>query len=157
MAPHPIYDISKIDQTQVTYPKEEIEKINPHRFEFMMLDGVFFYSTENRVIAGYKDIEEDAFWIRGHIPGRPILPGVLMIEAGAQLVSFYAQRSLPQPGFLGFAGVDKVKFRGSVVPGDRLIILGDLIELKPRRCLAETQGWVNDKLVYEGRITGMWL
>jgi len=157
MPAKPIYDISKIDQSRIDVPKEQIEQINPHRHEFMLLDGIFFYTLEEKVIAGFRDIRDDAFWVRGHIPGRPLFPGVLMIETAAQLVSYYAQTALPQEGFLGFAGVDNVKFRGSVTPGNRLVMLGYLIDLRPRRCVADTQGWVNGKLVYEGRITGMWL
>ena len=153
----PIYDVAAIDQSVVEITKEDIQKINPHRFEFMLLDGIFFCRPEDRVIAGYRDIGDDEFWVRGHIPGRPLFPGVLMIETAAQLVSYYAQSAQPQAGFLGFAGVDNVKFRGSVVPGDRLIMIGDLLDLRPRRCLADTQAYVDGKLVYEGRITGMWL
>ena len=59
--------------------------------------------------------------------------------------------------FLGFGGVDGVKFRGVVEPGDRLVILGKMIEVRPRRCLGATQGLVNGQMVYEGMITGMWL
>ena len=157
MPPKLIYDVSKIDQSTVEFSKEQIEQVNPHRHEFMLLDGIFFCRAEDRLIAGYRDIGDSEFWVRGHIPGRPLFPGVLMIETAAQLVSYYAQKTLPQAGFLGFAGVDNVKFRGSVVPGDRLIMVGDLIDLRPRRCLADTQAYVNEKLVYEGRITGMWL
>ena len=157
MAPKAIYDVSKLDQSVVQISKEEIEQVNPHRHEFMLLDGIFICRPEERLIIGYRDLKDDEFWVRGHIPGRPLFPGVLMIETAAQLVSYYAQATLPQDGFLGFAGVDNVKFRGSLVPGDRLIMVGDLIDLRPRRCLADTQGYVNGKLVFEGRIIGMWI
>jgi len=63
----------------------------------------------------------------------------------------------PDKGFLGFGGVDNVKFRGVVVPGQRIGMLGRMLEMRPRRCKAATQGFVDGRLVYEGVITGMWL
>jgi len=65
--------------------------------------------------------------------------------------------SAPAKGFLGFGGVDGVKFRGIVVPGERIIMLGKMVEIRPRRCIGETQAYVDGRLVFEGRITGMWL
>jgi 3-hydroxymyristoyl/3-hydroxydecanoyl-(acyl carrier protein) dehydratase len=60
-------------------------------------------------------------------------------------------------GFLGFAAVDDVKFRGSVQPGDTVLMIGKMVEVRKRRCIGQTQAFVNDKMVYEGLITGMWL
>ena len=90
MPPKPLFDISTIDQTKVSISKEEVYKVNPHRYEFQMLDGIFFVDYSAGVSAGYRDCRSDEFWVRGHIPGRPIFPGVLMMETAAQLVSYYA-------------------------------------------------------------------
>ena len=109
------------------------------------------------VMAGYRDVKADEFWVRCHIPGRPIFPGVLMIETAAQMVSYYVMSLNPDKGFMGFGGVDDVKFRGVVEPGHRLIMVGKLIEYRPRRCIGATQGYVDGKLVYEGTITGLWI
>jgi 3-hydroxyacyl-[acyl-carrier-protein] dehydratase len=130
--------------------------VNPHRFEFQMLDGIFFIDRPTGLIAGYRDCRHDEFWVRGHIPGRPIFPGVLMIEAAAQLVSYYAM-SHQKKGFLGFGGVTDVKFRGSVSPGQRVILLGKMIEERPRRCVGAAQAFVDSQMVFEGLITGMWI
>jgi 3-hydroxyacyl-[acyl-carrier-protein] dehydratase len=157
MPREPLYDLSTVDYSKVEISQEEIYQVNLHRYEFMMLDGIFVSDFEKQVAVGYRDIRDDAFWVRGHIPGRPIFPGVLMIETAAQLVSYYAQRVRGGKGFLGFGGVDDVKFRGAVVPGDRLIMLGKVIEIRDRRCVGETQAYVDGKMVYEGRITGMWI
>ena len=64
---------------------------------------------------------------------------------------------MPNKGFLGFSGVDGVKFRGQVVPGQRIVMVGKMLEIKPRRCIGTTQAYVDGKQVYEGLITGMWI
>jgi 3-hydroxyacyl-[acyl-carrier-protein] dehydratase len=112
--------------------------------------------TDQHVIAGYRDVRADEFWVKAHIPGRPLFPGVLMIETAAQLVSYYVMKCYPDKGFVGFGGVDGVKFRGAVQPGDRLVLLGKMLEIRGlRRAVGQTQGLVNGQMVYEGKITGM--
>ena len=158
MPPEPLFDVSKIDQSKVAVTREQICQVNPHRFEFQQLDGIFFSDDEVDVIAGYRDVRDDEFWVRGHIPGRPLLPGVLIIESAAQLISYWAMTHVDHDGFLGFGGVDGVKFRAQVVPGDRLILLGSMLEKRrKRRVIGRTQGFVNGKMVYEGVITGMFI
>jgi 3-hydroxyacyl-[acyl-carrier-protein] dehydratase len=157
MPPQTLFDISQIDFDRPIISQDEIYQVNPHRHEFMQLDGVCYFEPEEGNIAGYRDVRDDEFWVRGHIPGRPIFPGVLMMETAAQLVSYYVMSQSPDKGFLGFGGVDGVKFRGSVTPGDRIIMIGKMMEMRSRRCVGATQALVNGKLVYEGMITGMWI
>jgi len=157
MPPQPFIDPSQLDFDNLVADREGISKVNPHRFEFAQLDGVVKLDYEAKVIAGYRDVRDDEFWVRGHIPGRPIFPGVLMIETAAQLVSYYVVSNQPDKGFLGFGGVDGVKFRGTVEPGQRIVMLGKLMEMRPRRCVGHTQGFVDGKMVYQGKITGMWV
>jgi 3-hydroxyacyl-[acyl-carrier-protein] dehydratase len=155
MAPSLLVDLSKIDLNRVQIPIEEIRQSNPHRFEMEMLSGCIYLDPEKGQIVAFKDVRPDEFWVRGHIPGRPLMPGVLMIEAAAQMSSLYYKRVQNDPRFLGFGGVDGVKFRGQVVPGDRLLLLGQAIEIRSRRAVFDTQGVVGDRLVFEARITGM--
>ena len=157
MPREPIIDVSTIDTAKVAVTRAEIYKVNPHRYEFMQLDGIYFVDQDNKTLAGYRDVKADEFWVRGHIPGRPVFPGVLMIETAAQLVSYYVGSVMSAKGFLGFAGVDEVKFRGQVVPGQRIIMVGKMVEMKPRRCIGQTQAFVDGKQVYEGLIAGMWI
>jgi 3-hydroxymyristoyl/3-hydroxydecanoyl-(acyl carrier protein) dehydratase len=84
-----------------------------------------------------------------------MLPGVLMIEATAQLASIVHRLKCKNSGFLGFTRCDDVVFRGQVVPGDTLYILGHELEMRPRRTICRGQGVVNGQLVFEATITGM--
>ncbi len=155
MPPEPILDVSKIDQSKVAVTREQIYRVNPHRYEFQQLDGIFFVDSDRNIMAGFRDIRDDEFWVRGHIPGRPIFPGVLMIECAAQMVSYYVLTRGDFDGFVGFGGVDNVKFRGQVVPGDRIVLLGRMLEMRRRRCIGAVQGFVDGQMVFEGTITGM--
>jgi 3-hydroxyacyl-[acyl-carrier-protein] dehydratase len=155
MPPPLILDPAQLDFSNLIADRAQIERINPHRYEFCLLDGVVFLDTQRAIYAGYHDVRSDAFWVRGHIPGRPLFPGVLMIEAAAQLASYLYRQVFPGPGFLGFVGVDAVKFRGTVTPPNRLVIIGRGRELKPRRMICESQGFVDQTMVFEAVITGM--
>jgi len=155
MAPPLLVDLTKIDLGRVAVPIEEIRQYNPQRYEMEQLGGVIHLDPSAGQIVAYKDVGADEFWVRGHIPGRPLMPGVLMIEAAAQMCSLYYKRVTQDPRFLGFGGVDGVRFRGQVVPGDRLLLLGQAIEIRNRRAVFDTQGVVGDRLVFEARITGM--
>ena len=155
MAPPLVVDLSKIDLGRVVMSIDEIRQYNPHRYEMEQLTGVIHLDAAAGQIVAFKDVRPDEFWVRGHIPGRPLLPGVLMIEAAAQMSSLYYKKVQQDPRFLGFGGVDGVKFRGQVVPGDRLLLLGRAVEIRSRRAVFDTQGVVDDRLVFEARITGM--
>jgi 3-hydroxyacyl-[acyl-carrier-protein] dehydratase len=155
MAPQLLFDIADIDLDHVLYDAAAIESVNPHRGAMRMIDAIVMERGDPTQIIAYKDVRDDEFWVPGHIPGRPVFPGVLMIEASAQLSSFVCLRKLKAERFMGFVGVDAVKFRGQVKPGDRLVILCQEIELRPRRSVSLVQGLVRGSLVFEGKITGM--
>ena len=153
MAPSFLIDLSKIDLNRVVVPIEEIRKAIPQRFEMEMLSGIVYDGEEG--VVGYKDFTLEDFWVRGHIPGRPLLPGVLMIECAAQLCAFRTMERQPEMGFVGFARCDEVVFRGTVVPPARLYMIAQMVEMKRRRAVAKCQGVFNGSLVFEATVTGM--
>lgn len=156
MAPPLLVDLSKLDLGRVQYTLDDIRAANPHRFEFEQLSAIVHMDPAAGEIVARRDVRPDEFWVRGHIPGRPLMPGVLMIEAAAQMSSFYYKVvQTEDKRFLGFGGVEGVKFRGQVVPGDTLILLGKVVEIRNRRTIFDTQAVVGEKLVYEGRIIGV--
>jgi 3-hydroxyacyl-[acyl-carrier-protein] dehydratase len=155
MPPKPLVDLSAVDLSQVVAGPDQIRRFNPQRDEMEHLDGVILLDVQAGIIIGFKDAREDEFWVRGHIPGRPLLPGVLMCEAAAQLCSYYYKCAIQMARFLGFGGMEGVKFRGEVVPGDRLILVAKCTDLRPRRASFDCQGFVRDRMVFEGSIIGM--
>lgn len=155
MPPPVILDPSTLDFDHPIADRDEIRRVNPHRFEFALLDGIVYSDSENSIFAGYHDLRADAWWVRGHIPGRPLFPGVLMIESAAQLASYLTYELMGFGGFVGFAGVDKVKFRGTVTPPCRFVIVGRGVSLKRRRTICEFQGFVDNTMVFEAEVTGM--
>jgi 3-hydroxyacyl-[acyl-carrier-protein] dehydratase len=150
-----LFDIAGIDRDVIAVSAEEVGQINPQCGEMRHLDHVIWINDDRSRIFGIKQVREDEFWVPVHIPGRPLLPGVLMIEAAAQVSSVLYHKKVEQPSFVGFTRCDEVVFRGQVVPGDSLYLLAEEVSFKPRRFICRAQGVVNDKLVFEGKITGM--
>jgi len=157
MPPPLLFDLSKIDlNRKPIFDKEAIGEVNPQRLEMQQLDGVLWYDKERFLILGYKDVSENEFWVRGHIPGRPIMPGVIMVEAAAQLLSFFVKQIYEEPGFIGFTSIDSAKFRSIVEPGQRLYLLGHITRFKKgRKYNVSTQGVVDGNIVFETAISGM--
>lgn len=155
MPPPLLIDLRKVDLDRVRLTQEQIYEQLPHRFEFMLLGGVCHLDVEGGHLVAYRDITLDDWWFRGHVPGRPLLPGVLMLEMAAQASAVLARLSGGQDDFIAFGGVDRCKFRDSVVPPARLHILTVGLERRPRRIVSDIQGVVDGAVIFEARITGM--
>ena len=155
MPPPLLFDVSKIDLSQVRLSQEQIYGYLPQRFEFMLLDGVCHWDDEAKQIVAFRDIKPDDWWARGHVPGQPLLPGVLMLEMSAQTSALLVKLSGSHEDFIAFGGVDHCKFREMVVAPARLYLLAVGIDLRSRRIVSDTQGVVNGNLVFEARITGL--
>lgn len=157
MPPALLFDLSHIDLSSTpVFDREAISKVNPQQYEMQQLDGILWFDKENMLVLGYKEVTDKEFWIHGHIPGRPLMPGVIMIESAAQLLSFFVKKVLGLDAFIGFASIDSAKFRSTVVPGQRLLLLGKITRFKPgRKYDAYIQGLVDGKMVFETEISGM--
>lgn len=157
MPPPLLFDLSQIDlRGEPVFDKEAVAQVNPQRFEMQHLDGVLWYDKERFLVLGYKDAADSEFWVRGHIPGRPLMPAVIMIEAAAQLLSFFVKRIYQEKGFIGFTGIEQAKFRSAVTPGQRLYLLGHITKFKKgRKYTADVQGLVDDNMTFETTISGM--
>jgi 3-hydroxyacyl-[acyl-carrier-protein] dehydratase len=154
MPPQYLYDISGIDFDQVMFDQQVVRDMNPQRGDMEQLNGITWCNADHGRIIGFKDIRDDEFWVPGHIPGRPLYPGVLMIEAGAQLASFYTRRFMGWSGFIGFGGVDEVKFRLPVSPNCRMHLLALKVWDRHRRVNCKVQGLVKGQICFEASITG---
>jgi|TARA_B100000959_G_scaffold279083_1_gene338609 3-hydroxyacyl-[acyl-carrier-protein] dehydratase len=155
MAIEPIIDISKIDLTHVAISKEEVGKMNPQSGDMRQLNHVAYVSDDNQLAVGIKDVKDDEFWVSGHIPGRPIYPGVLMIEAAAQISSILYHLNAEVDHFMGFTRCDNCSFRGQVLPNNKLAIVSIIRKFQRRRFVCDAQGYVDGQFMFEAKITGM--
>jgi 3-hydroxyacyl-[acyl-carrier-protein] dehydratase len=152
-----IVDLSLVDVDNPTATIEQIRRYNPQRHEMEQLTAIVYEDLDEYICVGYKDVTADEFWVRGHMPGMPLMPGVIMIEAIAQMCSFFVQKhDLLKSKMVGFGGLEEVRFRDPVVPGDRLFLLCQLTRVRPRRMIVcRFQGVVRDSIVVEGVLKGI--
>ncbi|QEG42001.1 3-hydroxyacyl-ACP dehydratase FabZ family protein [Roseimaritima ulvae] len=136
---------------------EEIRKYNPQRHEMEQLSAILHEATDIQACAAYKQLSDEEFWVRGHMPGMPLMPGVMILEASAQLASYFTQKyDLLGAAMVGFGGLDNVRFRGVVTPGDRLVVMVRLDRVRRGRMIvASFQGVVDGQLVAEGVLRGI--
>lgn len=154
MPPRLLFDISTLDLSKPVYDQEAIRLANPQRGDMEHLNEILYVDPALGRLIGVKNVRNDEFWVSGHIPGRPLLPGVLMIEAGAQLASFYVKTVEKWKGFVGFGGVDECKFRAQIAPGCRMLILGQKLWERHHRICCAIQGVVDGTIAFETNVVG---
>ena len=156
-AKDPIIDLSQLDLQNIHADIEEIRKYNPQRGSMEHLSAIVHVDEEQHICVGRKDIGDDEFWVDGHMPGMPLMPGVIMCEAAAQLASFYSQRyDLLGSEMVGFGGLEDVRFRDPVVPGDVLYIVTQLTKVRRGRMIVcRFEGHVGDRLAFDGSLKGI--
>jgi UDP-3-O-[3-hydroxymyristoyl] N-acetylglucosamine deacetylase/3-hydroxyacyl-[acyl-carrier-protein] dehydratase len=131
----------------------QVMNILPHRYPFLMIDRVLKFEGENKAV-GLKSITINEPFFQGHFPGLPVMPGVLQLEAMAQLASILFLRKTDDAGRIGFfMSADSVKFRKPVTPGDTLIIQVELVKSRGKIAKAAGHCTVNGEVVSEGEMT----
>jgi 3-hydroxyacyl-[acyl-carrier-protein] dehydratase len=138
---------------KTTFSIEEIQELLPHRYPFLLVDRIIDYVPGKKAV-GIKNVTFNEPQFQGHFPGRSLMPGVLIIEAMAQVGGIVMTQMPEAPGGLFvFAGIDKVRFRRQVVPGDQLVMTVELLWVKQRRFgKMEGRAEVNGQLAAQGEL-----
>ncbi|MGA3083185.1 MAG: 3-hydroxyacyl-ACP dehydratase FabZ [Thermodesulfobacteriota bacterium] len=134
---------------------EEIQKILPHRYPFLLLDRILEFTLNEKVV-GLKNVTINEPFFQGHFPGKPIMPGVLIVEAMAQAGGILAFKSNPHQigkNLFYFLAIDKVKFRKPVVPGDQLILELTALRRGQKVWKMQAKAFVRENLVAEAELT----
>jgi 3-hydroxyacyl-[acyl-carrier-protein] dehydratase len=131
-----------------------ILELLPHRYPFIMVDRVLDFD-KGKTITGLKNVSMGEPFFQGHFPGEPVMPGVLILEGMAQVGSLLAYLSTPEKisdRLVYFAGLDKVRFRRVVRPGDQLIFKLKMIKLKTKIAKMTGKAYVGDELATEAEL-----
>lgn len=156
----PIFDLTGIDLGACRADKEEIARWNPHRGVMALVDKVVWLSDDLTRGVGLKRIRDDEFWVPGHFPGKPMYPGVLMIESAAQFASYMFSFRKGAPTLAAFLRIEDAAFRNMVVPGDDLVILNQNVRMQRKRFVCRVQGLVGmgtraERVAFDATVSGM--
>ena len=135
----------------------EIQELLPHRYPFLMIDRILELE-EGRRIVGVKNVTINEPFFAGHFPGYPIMPGVLVLEAMAQVAGVLLMRTLEakaEKKVIYFTGVDKARFRKPVLPGDQVRFELEILHRRDRHWRMKGQAFVEGKLVAEAELSSM--
>jgi len=135
----------------------EIQKFLPHRYPFLLVDRILEIEEGKRIV-GLKNVTFNEPFFQGHFPQTPVMPGVLIIEAMAQVGGVLAYKSALSEAkgkLIYFAAIDKVRFRKPVVPGDQIIFKLEMLKQRKRVCKMRGEALVNGEVVAEGELTAV--
>jgi beta-hydroxyacyl-ACP dehydratase FabZ len=136
--------------------QKEIQKYLPHRFPFLLVDRILELEKDKRIV-GIKNVTINEPFFTGHFPGIPVMPGVLIIEAMAQVAGILAMESMgrEETKVAYFMGIDKAKFRKPVVPGDQIRFEMEVLKHRGKIWRLKGNAYVDDNLVAEAEVQAM--
>jgi len=133
----------------------KILELLPHRFPFLLVDRVLEFEKGKSLVA-IKNVTINEPYFQGHFPNYPVMPGVLIVEAMAQaggILTINSMENVPEGKLFLFTGIEKVRFRKPVYPGDQLILKAFFLKHKMNVWKMKTEAWVEDKLTTDGILT----
>ncbi len=136
---------------------KEIQQVLPHRYPFLLVDRIVEMETGKRVV-GLKNVSINEPFFAGHFPGHPIMPGVLILEAMAQVGGFLLMWSLgvrPEKKVLYFTGIDGARFRRPVVPGDQLRFEVEVLQMRRQICRMKGTALVDGNVAAEAELSAV--
>lgn len=131
----------------------EILSMLPHRYPFMLVDRILEMNIEEQRIVGYKNLTFNEPFFQGHFPGEPIMPGVMQLEAMAQVSGILLNKVNQKEGEIAyFMAIDKAKFRRKVVPGDVLRMEIKVTRMRSRMAVVEGKAYVGEDLASQAEL-----
>jgi len=155
-----LVDLSSLDLSRDVVSTAELRDLVPQREQFQLIDGICHFDPERPLVVAYKDWPADAWWSTGHIPGRPLMPGVLMIEGAAQAATYLIKKLMgwQRERLIGLGGLNEVRFRGQVVPPARVyFVSGHGTVSGTRLARFPAQAWCNGRVIMEMELLGVLL